>query len=180
MLVRGHRLATFGFFCRTEAAFCTRVSVGSSALSVRACHDPSPRGGQSKQSDPDTREALFGSWCRISLELHQVSWAGAWLVGRPKSLAELVRSASPTPFLDLDKQCSLCGQVFDRFCDHAAVCPRTGDRNLTHNAVSNVFYEVASEAGLRPETEEVEKQTVFLLGPAMIDLLTSGSSSGKT
>ena len=41
--------------------------------------------------------------------------------------ADLVRTASQHRlrilFLDQDPQCPLCGQVLDRFCDHAAVCP---------------------------------------------------------
>ena len=38
------------------------------------------------------------------------------------------------PFLDLDTRCHSCGQVLDRFCDHAAVCRWAGDRNRRHDA----------------------------------------------
>ena len=74
---------------------------------------------------------------RISLEFHQVPWAGAWL-GRPDSPlfdwgTDFARTALQhrlrVPFLAQDSQCPSCGQVLACFCDHAATCPRAGDHN---------------------------------------------------
>ena len=52
-----------------------------------------------------------------------------------------------------DTECPLCGQVLDRLCDHAAVCP-CGDRNERHDASAHVFHEAAQEAGLRFQQEK--------------------------
>ena len=60
---------------------------------------------------------------QVSLELHQVPSAGVWKVEEPNSPlfdwdADLVRVALHRlriPFLDQDLQCSMCGQVLDRF-----------------------------------------------------------------
>ena len=42
----------------------------------------------------------------------------------------------------------------DRYGDHALVCPCKGDRTVRHNAVRNVAYSEAVEAGMRPEKEK--------------------------
>ena len=41
------------------------------------------------------------------------------------------------------------GEVPDRFCDHAAVCPCARDRNLRHYATARVFYEAAQKQFLK-------------------------------
>ena len=75
----------------------------------------------------------------IGCPLNYVPRAKAWPVEGPNLHlfdwdADLVRTALQhrlrDAFLDRDSQDALRGQVLDRFCDHAAVCPCAGDRNL--------------------------------------------------
>ena len=96
---------------------------------------------------------------RISLELHQV----------PRD-AELIRTALRhhlrITVLNQDTQCPWCGQVPDRICDRAAVCPRAGDGNRRHNALGHVFYEATQaaqkeQAGVlqpRPDSDGLPQQ----------------------
>ena len=42
----------------------------------------------------------------------------------------------------------------DRWGDHALTCSCNGDRTVRHNAIRNICYEEAMEAGLRPEREK--------------------------
>ena len=57
------------------------------------------------------------------------------------------------PVYDEDGRCPCCGQVLDKWGDHALVCPCGGDRTVRHNAVRNTCFEDAQAAGLRPERE---------------------------
>ena len=58
------------------------------------------------------------------------------------------------PVFDTEGPCLLCGDVMDIWGDHALTCSCGGDRTIRHNAIRNVCYEEALEAGLRPEREK--------------------------
>ena len=58
------------------------------------------------------------------------------------------------PLFESDGPCQLCGEVMDRWGDHALTCSCGGDRTIRHNAVRNICYEEALDAGLRPEREK--------------------------
>ena len=96
----------------------------------------------------------------ISLKFHRVPGTGAWLIGSCASSffnfnPDLVRSELQRrfriPFFARETQCTVCGQLVDRFCNLAAVCPCAGDRDRRHNAVAQVFYDAAQEAGLHAQ-----------------------------
>ena len=57
------------------------------------------------------------------------------------------------PVFETEHQCPVCGEVMDRWGDHALTCSCGGDRTVRHNAIRNIFHEEATEAGLRPERE---------------------------
>ena len=92
----------------------------------------------------------------ISLELYQVPELQLGNSPLFDGDADLVRTASQHRLRI--KYCPLCGHVFDRFCDHAAVCPCSRDHKLRHHAIALVLYEAAQEAGLHPQIH---------IGPAM-------------
>ena len=103
----------------------------------------------------------------ISVELHRVSVAGAWLVGGSNSPlfdADLVRTALQhrlrIPFPD---KAHSVGCVRS---SSTAVCPCAGRRDLRH---------VLRRANSSP----ARSQTVFHIEPAMTDLLTSGERHGS-
>ena len=45
--------------------------------------------------------------------------------------------------------CPLCGETMDVWGDHASVCSCGGDRTIRHNAIRNICYQEATDAGLR-------------------------------
>ena len=53
-----------------------------------------------------------------------------------------------------DGFCPCCGQILDRWGDHALTCACSGDRTVRHNAIRNSTYEDATYAGLRPVREK--------------------------
>ena len=65
---------------------------------------------------------------RISLKLHQVRGAGAWLVGG----TTLCNTTSASLFRPGQ---TVHPKSYTDFYDHAAVCPCAGDRNRRHNAI---------------------------------------------
>ena len=86
--------------------------------------------------------------------------ARAWLVGRPNSPlfewdAELVRTAVQHRLHGPGHTMPRLGQVLDRLCDRAAVCPCAGDQNRRHRAVAHVFLP-RSRPGSRPPSSEGE------------------------
>ena len=58
------------------------------------------------------------------------------------------------PVYDEDGFCPCCGDLLDKWGDHALTCPCGGDRTVRHNAIRNVCFEEASHAGMRPEREK--------------------------
>ena len=88
--------------------------------------------------------------------------AGAWLTAPPagdgremdSSLFQVaLKRRIRVPVSDADAFCPTCGGCLDRFGDHAVVCCCGGDRTIRHNAIRNVFFQDAAQAGLRPERE---------------------------
>ena len=81
---------------------------------------------------------------RISLKLHQLPGLGWWWdpTSRSSDSPPFPPSRATPPsnlFLPQDTQCASCGQVLDRFCDHAAVCPCVGARTSRQHAVVHIF-----------------------------------------
>ena len=58
------------------------------------------------------------------------------------------------PSAPLCGQCPLCGKVFGRFCDHARVCPISGDRSIRgHVCLGQIVVRAPSGGGLNSEKE---------------------------
>ena len=77
------------------------------------------------------------------------------------------------PIWDCDAACGLCGEVLDRWCDHALCCGGRGDRVIRHNAVRNTVCSAVSEfTSISPELEKPG----LLLPPRSPD--PGGTSSG--
>ena len=90
--------------------------------------------------------------------------AAAWLTAPPvddgRELdAPLFRVALKrrlrAPVYAGDDFCPCCGQVRDKWGDHALTCPCNSERTVRHNVVRDICYEEASECGQRPEREKV-------------------------
>ena len=58
------------------------------------------------------------------------------------------------PVFAADGFCPCCGQLSDKWGDHALVCACAGDRTIRHNAIRDVVFEEAAGGGLRPEREK--------------------------
>ena len=69
------------------------------------------------------------------------------------------------PVFEAEFPCPMCGEIMDRWGDHALTCSCNGDRTVRHNAIRNVCYEEAVEASLRPEREKAN----LLPGPRPIE-----------
>ena len=89
--------------------------------------------------------------------------AGAWLTAPPTPDGReidtplfkiAVKRRIRCPILVSEAPCPKCGQIMDRWGDHALVCPCQGDRTVRHNAVRNVCFEEALAAGARPHREK--------------------------
>ena len=79
------------------------------------------------------------------------------------------------PIWDSDTACGLCGEVLDRWGDHAICCSGGGDRVLRHNAVRNIVCSAVSEfTSVSPELEKPG----LLLPPKPPD--PGGSCPGST
>ena len=82
---------------------------------------------------------------RLHLDACRVPVSGAWLTANPSSAdthvpSPLFRTALQRrlrmPLWDHDSACSMCGEVLDRWGDHALSCG--GDKILRHNAIRDV------------------------------------------
>ena len=58
------------------------------------------------------------------------------------------------PVFEAEFACPKCGEIMDRWGDHALTCSCNGNRTIRHNAIRNICYEEAVDAGLRPEREK--------------------------
>ena len=97
------------------------------------------------------------------LALQAVPGAGAWFTAPPVDdgreidaplFQVALKRRLRVPVYDKDDFCPRCGQVKDKWGDHALVCPCHGERTIRHNCVRDILYE-SQEAGLRPEREKV-------------------------
>ena len=64
----------------------------------------------------------------------------------------------------------------DKWGDHALVCQCGGDRTVRHNALRNICFEEAVEAGARPERE---KYGLLPARPSSDGLRAARGSSGR-
>ena len=78
---------------------------------------------------------------RLHLDACSVRGAGAWLTANPSSADSRLRM----PHWDHDSACSMCGEVLDRWGDHALSCGCGGDWILRHNAIRDVVCSAVSE-----------------------------------
>ena len=95
--------------------------------------------------------------------------SGAWLTATSASsvthipsplFRTALRCRLRMPIWDHDSACSLCGEVLDRWGDHAICCSGGGDRVLRHNAVRNVVCSAVAE--FTSVTPELEKPGLLL------------------
>ena len=95
--------------------------------------------------------------------LCRVPGAGVWLTAAPTEdgreldapLAQVAfKRRLRVPLLEADDFCPMCGQVMDKWGDHALTCSCGGDRTVRHNALRNVVFEEATASGLGPEREK--------------------------
>ena len=87
------------------------------------------------------------------LSLNRLPGAGAWLFALPDSAeshippplfrVSILRRLR-MPLWDQDTNCSLCGQVMDKWGDHALVCSCGGDRVVRHNMIRDVVHSAAN------------------------------------
>ena len=100
---------------------------------------------------------------RLHLEACRVPGAGAWLTANPSCVDSHVPSSLfrvalqrrlRMPLWDHDSACSMCGEVLDRWGDHALSCC-CGRWVLRHNAVRNVVCSAVAEfTSVSPELEK--------------------------
>ena len=101
---------------------------------------------------------------RLHLEACRVPGAGAWLTANPSCVDSHVSSPLfrvalqrrlRMPLWDRDTACSMCGEVLDRWGDHALACCCGGDRVLRHNAIRDVVCSAVAEfTTVSPELEK--------------------------
>ena len=58
------------------------------------------------------------------------------------------------PVYAADDFCPCCGQVRDKWGDHALTCSCNGERTIRHNALRDICFHEASECGQQPEREK--------------------------
>ena len=100
---------------------------------------------------------------KAHMSLTRIPGAGAWLTAHPVDDGREIDS----PLFKLavkrrircsvaaeDAVCPCCGQIMDRWGDHAATCMCNGDRTVKHNSIRNACSEEAVAGGLRPEKEK--------------------------
>ena len=100
---------------------------------------------------------------RANVALNGSPGAGAWLTAPPTEDGREIEAALfrvavkrrlRAPVFDEDNYCPCCGDVLDKWGDHALICACGGDRTVRHNALRNVCFEDARLASLRPEREK--------------------------
>ncbi len=97
------------------------------------------------------------------IALSQMPGASTWITAPPVDdgreidaplFKVIVKRRLRAPVYDEDGFCPCCGDLLDKWGDHALTCPCGGDRTVRHNAIRNVCFEEASHAGMRPEREK--------------------------
>jgi hypothetical protein len=72
----------------------------------------------------------------------------------PRNFSIAVGYRLGVPLLEADELCSLCKQTLDKYGDHAACCPKSGDVIHRHNFLRNLIARFASEGHLSPQLEK--------------------------
>ena len=130
---------------------------------------PFPRSFCHGMIEAQTVSGIFGDPTlprhrRLHLEACRVPGARAWLTANPSC----VDSHVPSPLFrvalqrrlrmalwDHDSAYSMCGEVLDRWGDHALSCCGGGDRVLRHNAIRDVVCSAVAEfTSVSPELEK--------------------------
>ena len=101
---------------------------------------------------------------RYHLAAVRAPGSGAWLTATSASpdtqipsplFRTALRRRLRMPIWDSDTACGLCGEVLDRWGDHAICCSGRGDMVLRHNAVRNIVCSAVSECtSVSPELEK--------------------------
>ena len=109
--------------------------------------------------EDNSADALFGA----HVALCSVPGAAAWLTAMPNQdgreidaplFKVALKRRLRVPVFSRDGFCPCCGQVLDKWGDHALTCACSGDRTIRHNAIRNSTYEDTAYAGLRPVREK--------------------------
>jgi hypothetical protein len=61
-----------------------------------------------------------------------------------------------------DQWCPRCGQIMDRFGDHALVCPFNGNRTVRHNRFRNIVYEESLLAAMNTTNKRLTSSQTAL------------------
>jgi hypothetical protein len=145
----------------------------------------------SKALDNAARETTMqdpslASDLRAHLSLVSAVGADAWLHALPCKTEcthvdpELFRIALARrlrlPLLQKPAPCNACGSALDVFMDHALVCQCGGNRTLRHNAIRDVTFDFAVNAGVRAEKE---KAGLLPPRPGTDDLASQMPTSGR-
>ena len=76
----------------------------------------------------------------------RVPGAGAWLSANPSCVrVPALQRRLRMPLWDRDTACSMCGEVLDRWGDHALACCCGGDRVFRHKAIRDVVCSAVAE-----------------------------------
>ena len=136
-----------------------RTGVGTQHLSQKAVSKMMDAATKEKLSNDNTQDPTFVA----HLCLNSIPGAGVWLTAPPvpdgRSIDPPLFQAALQRRLRLEVfngcgSCPCCGEMMDRWGDHSLVCSCNGDRTIRHNAVRDVVFQAALEAGVRPQREK--------------------------
>ena len=97
------------------------------------------------------------------IALCRMPGAGAWITAPPVDdgreidapLFQVdVKRRLRAPVYAADSFCPCCGDLLDKYGDHALTCSCGGDRTVRHNSIRNVCFEEATLAGTGAEREK--------------------------
>jgi hypothetical protein len=99
------------------------------------------------------------------LTLNSAGGAGAWLTALPAHretsegwdphlLLTAIKARMKAVLARDDTICSYCGEVMDKWGDHAVTCICNRDRNVKDDAIRQVVKDEAEAAGLQPVAEK--------------------------
>ena len=155
--------------CRLAAAEDALRGVIPSGANIYAVSDSPSQRSLSGMVEAQSVSAIFGDSTlprhrRLHLEACRVPGAGAWLTANPTCVDSSVSSPLfrvalqrrlRVPLWDHDSACGMCGEVLDRWGDHALACCCGGDRVLRHNAIRDVVCSAVTEfTTISPELEK--------------------------
>ena len=160
--------------CRLAAAEEALRGAIPSGANIYAVSDSPSQKSLSGMIEARSVSGIFGdpfpgtAVCTSRLAGFRVLGLGSPLSHRasiPKFLPSLFRLALQRrlrmPLWDRDTACSMCGEVLDRWGDHALACCCGGDRVLRHNAIRDVVCSAVAE--FTTVSPELEKPGLLLL-----------------